>query len=385
MNSHRLSLSLALALLASPTAAQGAPLPSSYAISAFDAPGSTTGAAAAALGVPDYAFVNDAGLGFGGSNADVFDVGESTTLAFPFALRNVPDQADLIVSAFVGGAGATDSALVGIEVSSDGVGFVALTPFDTATGRTSYPLSWERDFEGVKHFAVDFEGQDLVTHVRLTNLGGTGEGLRLDAVEGLHPVVAGTHAFEIRFECYRGPAVERLLVRIKNLAAPGTGPGIHELRIDKPDGRALEETWTTLHAPDGDFVCVEGCIRDNGPPIPFSRHVWTAGGSNGGPGNPLSNNGLAETPRGLGLPPGHAAGHSRWRNFDLDTPGSTFLAGFDFTITFTDGKQHSFSYDTDVIGQGVAGSLYQKYQYFTSSPSVSGPHDTQYYEFVGDL
>ena len=62
----------------------------SYAFSAQDAPGSSTGVAAVGLGIPDYQFVNDAGLGFGGTSTDVFSPGESTVLAFPRPLRPQP-------------------------------------------------------------------------------------------------------------------------------------------------------------------------------------------------------------------------------------------------------------------------------------------------------
>ena len=102
---------------------------SSYATGATDVSGST-GAASVALGVPDYHFINDVGLGFGGTSTDVFDVGEAVVLTFAAPLRNIPGQYDLVLSAFVGGLGATDNATVQVEVSSDDVTYVVRDSFD---------------------------------------------------------------------------------------------------------------------------------------------------------------------------------------------------------------------------------------------------------------
>ena len=75
----------------------------------------STGVSAVGLGVPDYMFVNDLGLGFGGTSSDVFNVGESVLLTFPIPLRIHASQHDLVLSAFVGGHGATDNAEVQVE------------------------------------------------------------------------------------------------------------------------------------------------------------------------------------------------------------------------------------------------------------------------------
>ncbi|MAF64325.1 MAG: hypothetical protein CMJ84_01525 [Planctomycetes bacterium] len=374
--------SLALCAAAAPTAASqqldtAHPL-SSYAMAAVDEPGSTTGAVTAALGVPDYVFTNDEGLGFG-AGTEAFDVGEATVLVLSRPARDIAGSDDLVISAFVGGQGASDNAVVRVEVSDDGVQFHSLGTFDTADGCTNYPHPHEEDFAGVKHFTMDLAGHDMTTRVRLTNTAGSAQGLRLDGIEALHPHVDATHAFELRLERYRGKNVLRFLVRIKNIAGLG-GVGIHELRIDKPPSPAdtnLEETWTRLYDQAGTsgfdyvrplFLCVEGCIRDNGPDTLFSRHVW-------------SEDGVNETPTGLGLPPGHQAAHKRYRNFDLDVPNSGYLSGFTFTITFTDGTAHEFDFDSDVVGQASVGRLYQKYQYFDSTPVISGPMRTRTYEF----
>ncbi|MGI9431053.1 MAG: hypothetical protein ACR2PQ_02510, partial [Myxococcota bacterium] len=45
-----------------------------------------------------------------------------------------------------------------------------------------------------------------------------------------------------------------------------------------------------------------------------------------------------------------------------------------------DGSVHAFDYDNDV--QKEVGALYQKYTYFSSSPSLSGPRPVDYYEFI---
>ena len=341
---------------------------SSYAISAQDEAGSSTGAAAVALGVPDYAFVNDSGLGFGGSSSDVFGVGEATVLTFPEVLRNVAGLADLRISMFVGGLGASDSALVQVEVSDDGASYTNVGTFDSATGRTSYPFRQERDFDSVKHFDVDFGAEDFVSHVRLTNLAGTAEGIRLDAVEGLHPDVGSTHAFEIRFERYRPDFNQRFRVHIKNIADDGEVP-IREFRIDRPTSiiSTLEDTDDSLLGLDGEFLCVENCIPDNGPLIDYTRMVWSVDGVN-------------EAPAGVGLEPGREAVNERHRNFDIDTLGTTYLSGFRFTVTWADGASHEFDYDTDVLIE--EGNLYQKYLYFSGTPVESGPRPTDYYEFV---
>jgi len=359
---------IGLALLALLLAGGRAGALSSYAISAQDEAGSSTGAAAVALGVPDYAFVNDSGLGFGGTSNDVFGVGESTVLTFPEALRNVAGQEDLRISVFVGGLGASDSALVQVELSDDGASYANVGTFDTATGRTIYPFPQERDFDSVKHFDVDFGAEDFVSHVRLTNLAGTAEGIRLDAVEGLHPDVGSSHAFEIRFERYRPDFNQRFRVHIKNIADDGESP-IREFRIDRPTSflSTLEDTDDSLFGLDGEFLCVENCIPDNGPLIDYTRMVWSVDGVN-------------EAPAGVGLEPGKEAVNTRDRNFDIDTIGATYLSGFRFTVTWADGASHAFDYDADVLIE--EGNLYQKYLYFFAVPTESGPRATDYYEFV---
>lgn len=347
----------------------------SYAISAADAPGSSTGAGDAALGVPDYFFVNDAGLGYGGANADVFAPGEATVLEFATPIRNVGDQPDLLVSAFVGGSGETDSALVQVDVSSNGVNFTPAGSFDTASGRN--PLAYampENAFESVKHFAVEFGAADFVTHVRLTNLGGSAEGLRLDAIEGLHPVTGTSHAFELRIEKYRDDMVGRFLLRIKNTADP-SGVPIRELRIDIPPAPIqLEETLWSLYGQygePGEFACAENCIFDNSPVrIPYGRHVWSLDGEN-------------EAPPGTGLDPGRQAGNLRNENFDTDNTLFSYLNGFSFTIVFADGYEHTVDYTDDVLAQGLTGALFQKYLYFSATPTVVGPNRVDTYEFVG--
>jgi hypothetical protein len=188
----------------------------SYASSAIDISGAT-GAASASLGEPDYQFINDFGLGFGGVNTDVFNVGESVEFSFPLPLRNIPGQHDLILSAFVGGLGATDNANVQVERSSDGINYSIVATFNTEEARVNlsgphlFPYTPEIDFEGVQHFFIDLGVEDHVTHIQLTNLAGTAEGLRLDAIEGLHPEVNSAHAFEIRFDRYRAglPGLEK--------------------------------------------------------------------------------------------------------------------------------------------------------------------------------
>lgn len=358
---------------------------SSYAIAATDTAGSSTGSSSVALGMPDYEFVNDATLGFGGSNTDVFGPNESAVFQFPNPLKNIPGQPDMKVSAFVGGLGATDNATVQVEASSDGANFQVIATFDTADGRVTYaPRGWttysfERDFESVKHFEVEFGAMDDVTHIRLTNLAGTSEGLRLDSLEGFHPYVLSDHAFEIRYERYRGSNVERFLVRIKNLARPG-GVGIREIRINKPVGPLthLESTYRSFFDHSGSnpivgigsrFLCVENCIPDNGPLIPFSRHAWSL-------------DGITEAPAGIGLDPGRQASHRRDMNFDLDTPNQTFLSGFSFKITFTDNTTHSWTFDGDVIPLNEEGMEWQKYQYFDSTPAIALPHRVHYYQFT---
>ena len=338
---------------------------SSYATAAVDVVG-TTGAAAEALGVPDYHFVNDVGLGFGGTSSEVFAVGESVDLSFPVPIRDVAGQHDVILSAFVGGLGATDNATVQVEASTDGTNFTLLTTFDTEEARDRSQDRWENDFEGVKHFFIEFGGLDFVTHIRLTNLSGTAEGLRLDAVEGLHPDVASTHAFEIRFDRYRPDFNSRFFVRVKNIGDPGSVP-IREIRMTRSTLplATLEDTDDPLFGVDGDFICVEHCIPDNGPLIPFTRYAWSVDGT-------------VEAPPGVGLEPGRQAASSRNRTFDTDN--IDFLSGMTFRVTFTDGLVHDFDYDNDVMKD--IGSLYQKYLYFSDTPSESWNRPTYYYEFV---
>ncbi len=364
--------------------ARSASAATSYPIAAQDDPGSSTGAGIVAIGVPDYHFVNDAGLGFGGTDADVFGPGESTVLTFPAPIRNIADQSDLLISAFVGGTPATDSAQVQVEVSSDGTNFATVATLDTADGRDflTYPLP-ETAFSSVKHFAIELGTADLVTHVRLTNLASTAEGLRLDAVEALQPSTPSRYGFEIRFEKYRSDQDGRFMLRIKNTAAAG-GVAIRELRIEKSTspGVNLEDTPTSLCAqryqtgtPLGQcpeparFVCVENCVLDNGPSIAFSRHVWSI-------------DGVTEGPAGEGLEPGRQAMNLRSLSFDTDGTTLTFLGGFGFVVTFADGFEHAFTFTEDVLGQATEGALFQKYLYFDANPSAVGPRPVYYYEFV---
>ena len=337
----------------------------SYATSATDEIGST-GSAAVALGVPDDRFVNDAGIGLAG-NTDTFDVGESVVLAFPAPLRAIASHHDLVVSAWVGGLGETDNASVQVEVSTDGLVFSVVTSFDTQDARNRAQDDDENDFAGVKHFWIDFAGADLVTHVRLTNLAGTAEGLRLDAVEGLHPVVDATHAVEIRLARYAPDSEERFRLRLKNMADPGGVP-IRGFRIDRPSDPAfgLTDTAQLLASSSGAFVCVEGCIGSAGPAVPFGRHVWSISGG-------------VEAPPGLGLDPGHEISHLLGQSFKAETPLATYLSGFRFTITFADGLVQVLDYDEDVLI--AEGQLYQKYPYLTETPTESGPRPSDYSEW----
>jgi hypothetical protein len=120
---------LAVSLMAAPAALAL----SSYAESATDTVGST-GSALVALGVPDYGFVNDAGIGLAG-NTDVFDVGESAVLSFSTPLRAIGGQHDLVISAYVGGLGETDNAQIQVEVSSDVTSYAIADTFDTEEAR----------------------------------------------------------------------------------------------------------------------------------------------------------------------------------------------------------------------------------------------------------
>lgn len=365
----------ALGLLA---AALPATALTSYPVEAVDDPGSSTGAGAVALGVPDYHFVNDAGLAYGGTNADVFAPGESTVLRFPVPLRNIAGQVDLLVSALVGGEGASDDAQVNVEVSSDGTTFASAGSFRTQSGRD--PVLFgpsEAPFESVKHFGVEFGASDHVTHVRITNAAGTAEGLRLDAVEGLYPTSDATHAFELRVDRVRLASTGRFRVRLKNLAGPGGVP-IRELRIERgPEPARLEDTTVSinrLYGP-GAFICVENCILDSTQQvpqmvIPYSRHAW-------------STDGISEAPAGIGLDPGRQAANSRIGNPSFDTDNSVnFLEGFSFHVVFADDTEQGLDFDADVLADGTPGALYQKYEYFSVNPIVSGPLRTDTYEFA---
>ncbi len=366
--SIRCTLLVLLVLGLAPAQAQAQAGLESYASSAVDIVGET-GAGAVALGVPDYVFVNDAALGLGGTSVDVFDVGEAVELGFDVPLRNIPSQHDMIVSAYVGGLGETDNANVQVEVSSDGVNFVVVDSFETQEARMRGRDGPENDFAGVKLFFVEFGTENLVTHVRLTNTAGTAEGLRLDAVEGLHPSFDSARAFEFRIERYAPDFFDWFLVRIKNIAGPGGVP-IREIKLiasPNPPAR-LENTEIDILSSAGDFICVENCIPNAGPgPIPFARFVWSLDGE-------------TEAPLGTGLSPGEQAATLRSKAFDVDD--ANYLAEMNFEITFADGQTHQFSYDFDV--QQQIGSLFQKYLYFDPAPEEVGPLPTDYYQFVDD-
>lgn len=329
-----------------------------------------TGVPEVALSVPDYFFVNDFGLGFGGTNAEVFDVGESALLTFPSPLRNISAQHDLIIYAFVGGLGATDNATVQVEASSDGTNFEVIATFDTQEARNREQDRWENDFEAVKHFFVEFGSADNVTHIRLTNLAGTSEGLRLDAVEGLHPDVSSSHAFEMRLERSREDSWKQFKLRIKNIGDPAGVP-IREIKVITPTNSSgrLENTDLIVESIAGDFICVENCLSNNpgnAPIIPFSRHAWSI-------------DGLVEAPAGFGLDPGQAAAHSPAVGMDTDT-NDPYLSGYSFEVTFADGFAHAFDYDLDV--EKEIGSLYEKYLYFSSTPVLSWNRPVDFYEFA---
>jgi hypothetical protein len=164
-------------------------------------------------------------------------------------------------------------------------------------------------------------------------------------------------------------------VRIKNLSSPGGVP-IREIRIENPrppqpwetQREWLEDTNRRLIGLDGEFMCVENCIPDNGPGAGFSRHVWTLDGAN-------------PAPPGAGLETGRDAAHLRYLDFDIDQDGA-YLGSFEFTITWADGYTHFFDYDNDALGLGIQGQLFQKYEYFLANPRVAGPLPADYYEFV---
>jgi hypothetical protein len=339
----------------------------SYPTSATDLIGST-GSTNVALGVPDYFFVNDSGLGFSGTSTDVFDVGESAEFAYPTPLLNHALQHDAVLSAFVGGLGAADNANVQVEVSSDGIHFTIVQTFETSEARSRPRDLFENNFEGVKLFFIEFGAIDNVTHIRLTNLAGTSEGLRLDALEGLHPTTHSSHAFEVRFERVREEVAQRFRVRLKNIGDPSTGVAIRQWRMDRTGSQAaLQDTVYPLESEDGNLICVENCIRDNDPNlIPFSRHAWSIDNS-------------TEAPAGMGLEPGRQAANARYEDFDGDS-NFMYLAGYTFTVTFTDGFVHTFDYNTEVTKE--IGSLYQQYLYFSASPAQSWNRPVDYYQFV---
>ena len=105
-----------------------------------------------------------------------------------------------------------------VEASSDGSLFTIIDTFNTEEARSfPHPRQPENDFRGVKHFYVEFGAVQSVTHIRLTNIAGTSEGLRLDSVEGLHPVTNSDYAFEVRFDRVRSDSAQLFQIRIKNI------------------------------------------------------------------------------------------------------------------------------------------------------------------------
>jgi len=357
---------------------------SSYAISAVDEIG-TTGSASDALGVADYFFINDSGLGFGGTNTDSFDVGESTVFEFPVPLLNLPTQHDLVISAFVEGTGTggMDNATIRVEVSSDGSNFTIIDTFDTEEARSfsrNETDRHERAFDAVKHFWVEFGAEDAVTHVRLTNLAGTAEGFRLDSIEGLHPDTASAHAFEVRFERYRVDASERFLLRIKNTSNDLSGVPIRGFFLEKlPVAEWMEDTTWSLFASDGvgEMLCVDNCVDDADAIPGVHSTTWV-----------FSLDGLVPAPAGVGLDPGLQVSQrfipgppASFQNIDIDALGS-YLSGFTFRVDFADGESVSFDFDNDVMGFGNIGALYQKYTFYSSTPSLSGPRPVHHFEYV---
>jgi hypothetical protein len=371
LRTHFLALVSAFGVLAWASLSSAAV--SSYPVAVSEIVG-VSGASLVAMGVPDYQFVNDVGLGFGGTNADVFDFGESVDFLFPVPLRNIRSQHDLILYAFVGGLGSVDNATVRVQASTDGINFSTIATFNTSEARSRPQDSFENDFEAVKHFFIEFGTLDGVTHIRLTNIGGTSEGLRLDALEGLHPNVGSSHAFELRLERSRVDEWQQFKVRVKNISDP-RGVPIREIRINNSvtPNSTLEQTQFSIESAVGDFICVENCIANctvdcNPIPLPFSRHVWSL-------------DGLVEAPAGLGLAPGHQAAHHPAFGVDLDSI-DPFLSGYSFEITFADGVVQVVDYDLDVE-KGI-GSLYEKYLYFSPTPALSWNRPVSFYEFVGE-
>ena len=68
-----------------------------------------------------------------------------------------------------------------------------------------------------------------------------------------------------------------------------------------------------------------------------------------------SEDGVNEAPLSVGLEPGRQAANLRHRNFDLDTLFESYLAGYSFTITFTDGSVVAFDYDAGTFWSWSAG------------------------------
>ncbi len=135
----------------------------------------------------------------------------------------------------------------------------------------------------------------------------------------------------------------------------------------------LENTDMDLESVDGDFICVENCVpicmvdcQTPPPTIPFSRYVWSI-------------DGLVEAPAGIGLAPGRAAAHSPAIAIDTDSL-HPYLSGYSFEVTFTDGLVVTFDYDADV--EKEIGSLYEKYPYYSSTPTYSWNRPVDFYEFI---
>ena len=200
----------------------------------------------------------------------MFAPGESTVLRFPVPLRNIPGQIDLLVSAFVGGDGASDTALIDVATSSDGIAFTSAGNFETATGRdpSVFPPQ-ETAFESVKHFPIEFGATDLVTHVRLTNLAGSAEGLRLDAVEGLHPA----HRRLARLRAARRALSPRQHGPLPDPREESRRSGRRRdpraAHRAGPRSRRLEDTYVplpALYGSGGSLICVEHCIADTTQP-----------------------------------------------------------------------------------------------------------------------
>lgn len=318
----------------------------------LDPVGTTLPALLPTLGVPDHRYSNG------------FLPGAAATYQFAAPVEDVAGP-DLLIWAFVYAQGSlpTDVIVEGRAASTDE--FLPLAMFSTDQilpddqhtqvadgGRGPYT-----DYDHVHPFPVFLDGQaSWVTEVRIRNLGPNPLGL--DALEAIHPAVAGPdHAVELRVFRRRDDFSKRFALRFKNLASRTTGVPMAGFRIEHTVLDYIDQTDMPVVGLGGQFEATPATTAgpDNGPTTQLTDYAWIG--------------------QGQGLNPGDVATHVGWNTIDTDVPGDEFFENIVVTIQWADGTSKAVDW-LDLVNGGASGAIFALYQFPPAAVTVAEPRPT---------